>query len=245
MTEPTPCPVATKHCGTPRRGLAICNGCIRRLQQNLRSCEETRQQLMVTLARQDHIGAGGEKTKHLKPGSMPSPINLNASAALHEIRNELAGWVRIVNIETGDPLPANRIATMATWLDQRIDHLAKHKAAADMVRGVRHVLRKAETAIDIPRDKTKVRVGPCPEAEPTEDDAGAYCPGTIVAYIPQDRSDYRPCLMCTHEGCAHEGTEWTAERWARMGKRIRARQGVEDMELDEKAVRRLVEAVLA
>lgn len=250
------CAARCRNGGVPRTGLMICRGCINHLESDLKSCETTRQELVVTLAGMDRIGAAteGHAKKVEVPGSdewlKARPYDARASHALHELRNELTTWVRLIADETGDPLPHNRIATLAAWLGDRIDYIAKHEAAGELARGIKHVLKMAEKAVDLPLDKAKIKVGPCPEREPSDTpdefrDGMSYCPGTIYAYIPQDASrEYRPCLLCTHEACGHETHEWTAEQWARMGRRIQKRMGIE-AKSDDQAIRRLVEAVTA
>lgn len=242
--------------GMPADGVMLCRGCIAKLKADLAGFEDLRQQLVVTLARQDHIGpaAEGRAQKVAEPGSddwaKTRAYNQRASHALHEIRNELVGWVRMIEEETGDPLPANRIVQLAAWLTARLAYIAKHEAARDIWLGVRAAYRTGTRAIDLPRDKTRIMVGPCPENEPapaaTESDPDPQsvpCPGMVIAFIPYD-TEYRPSLVCQHADCGHETHEWTAEQWSRLGKRIQARQGIVST-WDDVAVRRLAEAVMA
>lgn len=232
--------------GMPADGVMLCRGCIAKLKSDLKGFEDLREQLVITLARQDRIGPAseGRAKKVPKVGSeeweRERAYNVRASHALHEIRNELFGWVRMIEEETGDPLPANRIVSLSAWLVKRIGYIAKHEAARDIWLGIRGVYRSGVQAIDLPRDKTRITVGPCPEME-VIGDALVYCPGTIVAFLPTADA-YRPAMVCQHEDCGHEVRQWTAEQWSRMGKRILARQGIE-MTFDDRALARLAEAI--
>ena len=223
----------------PPRGVILCNACRRRLEGYLADCESLRQELTITLARQDNIGPEAEATKHLKASEQGMPFNAAASDALDALKATLVSWVLLVSDETGADVPADRIAALSSWLVVRIDYLVRHEAAGELYAEMRALNQRANAVINLPRDRARVHVGPCPEVEPDEDGEMVPCLGEITAYFPSD-PELRPAMMCRHEGCTHGEKTWP--QWARLGTRILERKGVA-VTWDQQSMQRMAESM--
>jgi len=229
----------------PPQGVILCHGCKRKLEGFLADCESLRQELVVTLTRQDTIGPAAEKTKKLAATDSPFPYNAAASAALDGLKATLVSWVLCIADEQGVWLPADSIAALSSWLVVRINYLARHEAAGEILDEMRQVTKWATSAINLPRDRGRVHVGPCPELEPSDDPDAVNgmtpCPGEVTAFFPTD-PDLRPVMMCLHEGCTHGERIWPAEQWARLGERILTKKG-ETVTWESAAMQRMAEAI--
>lgn len=95
--------------------------------------------------------------------------------------------------------------------------IRRHGDSAAIFDEITSAIRQARNAADTPANRTTFHVGPCPEL----DEAGAYCPGQVYAFIPTE--DDRPGRMQCRADAEHR---WTSIQFYRAGKRIheRARQ---------------------
>jgi len=145
---------------------------------------------------------------------LPMPVRLIVVEVRSQILHDLRWWCNYVASERGLAAKANPFNPMgmASWLGTHIDWLAHTEdvlALVDIMAGHR---RQARALRDIPADRTKFPVGPCPEVV-EGDDGRSWCTGIVFAHIPVEL-DKPACLRC--KGC---GTTW--ERgWARVGERI-------------------------
>jgi hypothetical protein len=209
----------------PPRGVILCRACKNKLVGYLADCESLRQELVITLTHQDRIGPESEG----RSAETPLAYNVAASESLDALKATLVSWVLLVADETKAALPADKIAALSSWLSVRINYLVRHEAAGELFDEMRALNLRCTATINLPRDRSRIHVGPCPEFEPS-DDADAVngmtpCPGEVTAFFPTD-PDLRPVMMCLHEGCTHGEKIWPAEQWTRLGTRILAKKGV-------------------
>lgn len=208
-------------------GIEWCRGCLHRIERDLGDLPALAEDLEQTMAR-----VSGARLGRRRGGETALPYAERAADALHQMRSYLAGWCRLLDDELGRPLPADTIVGMAAHLQRWLGDLARHPAAAEFADELMDVYGRATVAIDLPRDRTRVTVGPCPE---TCDD-GTRCPGEVVARFPRDDAE-RPSMRCG--AC---GAEWWAEQWSGVGERILRRMG-RVLPLDAEATRRLLRMV--
>ena len=205
----------------PMTGLAWCNGCRRRIEADLGDLPAHAADLEVTLARDTASRLGG------RPGAdKPLPYSTAAADALHRMRAFLVGWCRLLHEEQGVALPRDTIQSMGLHLLAWIGTLARHEAAAEFADELHDVVAAVVGAIDLPQDRTRVFVGPCPED----------CEGEVWASFPRDEGK-RPVMRC--RAC---GAEWLPEQWSHAGERILRRMG-RAMPLDPEAVRNFLRLV--
>jgi hypothetical protein len=149
-------------CGRPTPESAyLCASCKDDLWRALGDVPALVTELEVTLARQRRFETQSDGSRST---TETLPYDVAASNALHELRNELVGQVRIcfdADVSSRDyreRTPGESCASMATWLMWRIDGIATLPYAADMLRLVR-IVRHCEHVIDRPPDRTFA--GPC------------------------------------------------------------------------------------
>ena len=213
---------------TPDHGLLICRGHARALPERIMALGSLHDQLAANLTQ---AGARGEPIT----GTTEHGIAINTAVVelRHAIRNELAGWCRIV-VEDRDIHPPERddapslagfLATHAVWISTQewvtdlwaaliADPAAKErdqetKSKADKPRpDTRALTSKARSALK-PGGPRKANLGePCPD-----------CGGGLLVLV-REEDDVRPSdLWC--EGC---GRNWRPEEWLRLGKRIKAKE---------------------
>jgi hypothetical protein len=163
-------------------------------------------ELGTTTSRQDRIvinpGRGGETGLPWKDA---------AADAFAELDHAVHHWAAQVN-HAGDPMPAD-VPAAARWLWRRVDWLRAHPDAKEAHRQITTAVARAERVIDLPANRARFEVGPCPEIV---EDCG-HCTGVVWAYIatrPEDESVLR-CWDC--------GARWNTTQWLRVGRRILTR----------------------
>lgn len=166
-------------------------------------------ELDTTASRQDRIVVG-----HGRGGDTGLPWKEPATGATAELGACVRYWAGLVN-RAAEPLPAT-VPELARWLWCRVDWLRAHDAAKTAHREITSTVARAERVIDLPANRARFEVGPCPELIAER----GYCDGTVWAYIatrPEDESALR-CWTC--------GARWNTMQWLRVGRRIltRARQ---------------------
>lgn len=218
LCEAAPC--------NPGRHLAGCDddtcpGCQPRpAQPGLRTCQQClariRKQLQEIPARwntcQQSLPAATGRTAFITGSrNPPLPLDLNISARLDKAKRILTGWAKVVITERGfTTYPADDVKRIAAFLGANAEWLAAHPAAKDIT----HEIHEAWNALrprDTPRDRSTIKVGPCPEQT-----HGQPCTGNIWAYIPTSEQD--PAVM-NCDNCNHT---WTTDQWLRLGRRILA-----------------------
>ncbi|MDV6267060.1 hypothetical protein [Rhodococcus globerulus] len=108
--------------------------------------------LAVTVCRLDRTGKGGMK---ISSGSdeQPLPINIGASDAGDELRNELNGWARLVCEERCISYDgADSTIGVARWLKKNLASLAMTQGAEEALPGIEAAMKRCRRAMDIPAD---------------------------------------------------------------------------------------------
>jgi len=144
-------------------------------------------------------------------GELPVPVRLIVVEVRSQILHDLRWWCYWVARErslTGKPNPFHARG-MASWLATHVDWLARQEDVLVLREVMAGHRRTARALRDIPADRTKFPVGPCPEL----DDDGAWCAGIVYAHIPVEL-DKPASLRCRACGAAWE------RGWARVGTRI-------------------------
>lgn len=213
-------------CGVPgcRRtvsdGAPICTHHAGELAERLREVPDLLDDMLVTISRQDRIGAGG---KAGPPDEQPGP-RLDVSRVLDALVGEITTWARDIAETYGLQIPVpdrpaqdarlHSAAVAADWLAEHAALIRTHRAALECHRALTAAIAAARHKADRPDDRTRFVVGPCPES----DVRGRYCPGQVWAYIPTDQRDPAElrCSLCP--------ATWDTTRWRRAGARIAARR---------------------
>lgn len=207
-------------------GISWCRGCRHRVDCDLGDMPALEADLADTMARM----AAALTDVEVRPGGeAPLPYAEMAADALHSIRAFLVGWCRLLHEERGAALPIDTIPAMARHLQRWLGELALHPAAGEFADELRDVTAAGSVAIDLPRDRTRVYVGPCP----TTCQDGTPCPGEAWAHFPTDPAA-RPSIRC--RAC---GGQWWSESWSSVGALVLRRMG-RTMPLDAAATRRFM-----
>jgi hypothetical protein len=191
------------------RKSVLCNHCCERVVRDVRETGAGHLQLehALTSTRTPVERVAGR-------GELPLPIRMIVVEVRSQILHDLRWWCTWVAEQRGLTGKANprHAMGMASWLVTHIDWLARQDevlALREVMAGHRRTVRALR---DIPADRTKFPVGPCPELVDV-DDGQAWCSGVVFAHIPAelDRPASLRCKAC--------GKTW--ERgWARVGERI-------------------------
>ncbi len=233
-------------CGNPLPDQrSICTRCQTQLSHHLADMEAHRQELLTALARQVRMNAPNDGAR----GNSPSlgwkrmgdrhldtitpaevrrlvaalPPARPAADALHAQRATLVSWCRLLVEEMGLGYPpADTIQAMSLHLERHIGVLHTHEAAGELVAEVRDLVRQVLKVIDLPANRMRINVGPCPE----DDVTGDPCIGTVEAIVPHDET-VPPVMRCS--ACP---SEWPTSQWSRTGARILRRQGMPTMDAE-------------
>jgi hypothetical protein len=163
-------------------------------------------ELAATTSRQDKLTACSDR----RGAAGGLPWKENAADAAWVLAHTLHAWAAELADTRRVALDTTTVTETAAWLHNRVDWLRQHDAAGEAHGELTAAIRNARAAIDLPANRARFEVGPCPE----DTDDGA-CPGTVWAYIPT-RDDDPALLRCTD--C---DTVWSTPQWLRVGKRIR------------------------
>jgi len=153
--------ITTCTCGKPTpESSFLCSDCLDDLARTLRDLPELVDELDVSLTKQRRFtdAAGSRST------TSPLPYDMGASNALHELRNELVGMVRVcidnrvASTDYREAHPGDSCASMAAWLLWRVDGMAALPFAADLLHVV-SIASRCELVIDRPAERTFA--GPC------------------------------------------------------------------------------------
>lgn len=183
----------------------LCGNCGDEIARDLAFVPALLAELEVTYAKQDKLtvtpGRGGDEGL---------PWKEQAHRAAVEIGDCLRRWA------TGLPVSAAEIpadpADLSRWLHSRVDWLRALEHAKNAHQDITGAVTRAIAVIDLPANRARFEVGPCPE----QVEQGA-CDGTVWAYIAT-RSDDMSMLRCWT--C---GARWNTTQWLRVGRRILAR----------------------
>lgn len=198
---------------TPDHGLRICRGHAKALPDRILTLAQLHTELAANLC---NPGGHGEKVS----GTADVGLKLNTTVAdlRHAIKNELAGWCRIVcedrDVSPPDSDDATSLARFLVthcvwistqpWVEDLWAALVHDPTARE--REVSPALTSRARAVLSPSGTRKAELGEvCPD-----------CGGGLLVMV-RDEDDTRPSdLWC--EQC---GRNWRPEEWLRLGKRIR------------------------
>lgn len=195
----------------------ICLPCLRLTRSRLHRLPGLIDDLETSLAR---MAVLVERSDGGKSAEIALAYTEAAGDSLRDIRQMLIGWNRLMHEELHVTLPKDSLIGMVAHLSVHAAKLVPHPAADEWVAEVRQTINDATTVIDLPINRLRIKVGPCPEDKESED--GDYlgpCPGVVIATIPTDET-VRPTMACTN--CA---TIWYPEQWNATGHKILQRQG--------------------
>lgn len=206
-------------CGCEQGAGLLCANETDRLERDLGDVASIVADLDITLSRQDNVPIGGIQQRHKADtddaGSVSpiaheqNPIKFAAVRAADELKASLTKWATHITGNTYRRPDATKAAARA--LLSNIKEIRRDEQVAALANGVGKAISLARAAIDHPRNRTVIFVGPCPE----DDLNGQPCPGDIDAYVPS--SDDRPA----HMQCRHDPEHrYTTIQWMRAGRRI-------------------------
>lgn len=204
------------HCGRDAlSGLTLCRRCDRDGPRLLDGLHALLPDLRLTLARQDQLGPRSEG----RAAETPLPFRERAGRTLRRIEHLTDGWVTEAlatgAATSGATLAGRGLGGRLTYLRSVWPVLRRHEAASRLLADLNRTTSDALAAIDLPKHRSRVDVGPCPE---NAADNEGRCPGSVVALFPADLAE-RPTMEC--RTC---GAVWPAEQWVRVGTRIDARR---------------------
>ena len=232
----TTCPV----CGSATPDGLACTDCTDRLRGELigrwewsakHSCRQFTDgiaqlwpRLVETITRQDRTGVASEIHVH-DPGAK-IPFAIEAADVGDTVRATLVGWCRVAHEDLGVDWPRDTVPAMCARLagtDWR-----GHEAVADVSREIHGLHTSIMRVIDLPADKARITVGPCPEDE---------CAGDLVAVIRDD--EMIPSVVT----CTDCGTVSAMDRMSTvedLGRRVAARR--ERLARQEQLARQIIGA---
>src|SRR5690606_30072702 len=125
----------------------ICGACEADIARALASVPGVCADLNVTLARQTSRTTAG------RSAVVPLPFDPRASEAAWVLRSALAGWVRVLAEQSGDPWPEDSCESMAAWLSERLSWLVRHPAAPEAHGEITEAVRAAQRVVDRPQER--------------------------------------------------------------------------------------------
>lgn len=183
----------------------LCGNCGDEIARDLAFVPALLAELEVTYAKQDKLtvtpGRGGDEGL---------PWKGKAKTAAADLGHFLRVWAAALPVEPVE-IPADP-AELARWLHSRVDWIRALEHAKTAHQDITGAVTRAIAVIDLPANRARFEVGPCPE----QAEEGA-CDGTVWAYIAT-RSDDMSMLRCWT--C---GARWNTTQWLRVGRRILAR----------------------
>lgn len=159
-------------------------------------------------------GTGGEPVSGSKGNGLPYRVGV--AGLRWDIKAHLVGWVKLLIEERNlTSWPADNAIDLAAFLRRHIDWWASHDLAGELISDMAIGVSRATGMADLPRDRVRVKVGPCPERvvdDPME--PSRPCGGTCWAHFPQKRDEH-PWIDC--DRCT---AVWNSFQWRRLGRRI-------------------------
>ena len=210
---------ACPYCGERSADGHMCHKCLAKTKQAIVRIGQLWVHLEEAITRQDHFQPPNEVRAAALFG--PLPFRLVPSEVAHDARQRLTKWVGVVQRDWHLQEPHNTIGAYCRLLlayAPKMRTTAYAEAWADDMSLVRDEIAGA---VDLPAERSRVTVGPCPDR--TEDEEP--CAGIIVAVYPSDL-DESPHMDCTRpaQGVEVCGRSWPSATWTRLGSRIVARQ---------------------
>lgn len=203
MTKPRTC----ASCDNPASdGITICRRCERDTRRRLGDMDALREELELTMTRQAKMQA--ERQGSRSTATPPLTFAEDAAELLHEQRNILVSWSRLVHDEIDQVWPErDTIRYLALFIEGHMSRLRKHQAAGDLVGELCDFARKAMACIDYPDDRVRINVHAC-----IIQTADGPCAGRIVLHYPHDADVYADCITCE--------SRWSGSQLNRLGQLI-------------------------
>ena len=114
------------------------------------------------------------------------------------------------------------IPVMSAYILRHLPDLLLREDVGQLTVALEDLTKRITKTIDLPDDKTRFRVGPCPELAGED-----HCKGEVWAYFPQGsgwgQEAPPPSMRC--KTC---GMVWFGQHFNRAGNRIAARQSEMD-----------------
>jgi hypothetical protein len=224
-------------CGAAVQDTVICGRCEHDTRARLAAQETYRRQLLTVLARMTRTEAandGGRAAsltlawaqmgdrfldsidgKELKQILASLPPAQRAANTLRAQRDLLTEWCRAVMPTYPSDASVN---AMAGDLYDRMSIIRKHETAGDYANRLRNLETRIIQTIDLPTERTRVDVGPCPNTWPNPEGHTEPCPGQITAHFPRDLD--QPAMM----RCSACKAEFDTTQWTRVGILIQRRK---------------------
>lgn len=191
-------------------GAPLCRWCGSELQAQLRQVPALLADLAITYARLDQLGP--LEAPGRGHGETPVAWKAPARRAAEALAAVVLRWAREFAPRWGEPHPEGT-GRAAAWLAGRTGSLRREPDAQACAQSISDAIRRGRAVIDLPRNRTRFPVGPCPD-NPGEQP----CSGQVWAYIPLDEREPAQ-LRCTD--C---GASWDTTRWRRVGDLIARRR---------------------
>jgi hypothetical protein len=224
-------------CGAAVLDTVICGRCEHDTRARLTRQETWRRELLTVLARMTRTEAandGGRAAsltlawaqmgdrfldtidgKELKQILASLPPAQRAANTLRAQRDLLHEWCRALPVDIWSDAP---VSTMARVLLERLHIIRKHDTAGDYANRLRNLETRIIQTIDLPQERTRVDVGPCPNLWPNPEGHTEPCPGQITAHFPRDLD--QPAMM----RCNACKAEFDTTQWTRVGILIQRRK---------------------
>lgn len=213
-------------CDRPVSDAWVCAPCAATIAGRLKAAAELWPDLLATCAGQARMGEPGPRARGhappqpIRPGlgdpaddhqvGPPTglPFGWTATNVRDSVRNTVTTWVRHIVAERPTGMLLGSTPTLLRWLAGQCEWLRHQRYGPEALDELDDAAGMVAPAVDRPAMRTRVAVGPCPEAN---------CTGQVTALVPA-RLDIPAVMRC--DGC---GSEWGAQQWARVGRRIMAR----------------------
>jgi hypothetical protein len=223
-------------CGAAVQDTVICGRCESDTRTRLAAQETYRRELLTVLARMTRTEAandGGRAAsltlawaqmgdrfldsidgKELKQILASLPPAQRAANTLRAQRELLLEWVRTLFPTHFLEAP---VQSLASTLYGNMHIIRKHDTAGDYANRLRNLETRIIQTIDLPQDRTRIKVGPCPNLWPDPEGTITPCPGDITAHFPHDKAD-SPTAKCS---ACH--AEWDATQWTGLDRKMKQR----------------------
>ena len=211
-------------CGEGSRDGHLCHKCTGNVRKAIVRVAQLWVSLEEAITRQDHLQPPNEVRAEVLFG--PLPFRLVPSEVAKDARQRLSRWVGVVVATSSGSGPENSIGAYCRYLLDHTPMLRVRDDAEEWADDMTLCRDQIAGAVDLPAERSRVTVGPCPERTDDEEP----CSGIVVAVYPSDM-DESPHMDCTPPPPGEDGKpikvcarSWTPPQWAHLGARIAAKQ---------------------
>ncbi|SDD42559.1 hypothetical protein [Auraticoccus monumenti] len=228
-------------CAEPVTDGYLCRRCTNQTAARLGSIADNWADLQTTITRQDQLGPQDERpTQRAVPTAlltstddpevatrllrMGAPAKMHAADVARQVRAFLhgdrttawSGWVAHVALHVRRTPAGTSVRSACTFLATYVDRYRLVENAGQLAIATRDLDLKIQKTIDLPKNRSTIFVGPCPEVVQGERQQ-VPCPGELWAAIPQE-TDAPPTITC--RACRRTWSSW---EWTRLGRRVHVR----------------------